>query len=133
MPFWVKIEYDRVVHCWDTPPPSGEDGWREAIEVKPPINSTRQNYTAHRFDITKTPAEIVWDVVDVSVADRKASMTANAAMEFNQVVMTQAALETNADPDSAYSPTAVTKARNKYRDKKAAIDAAVTHDDLDAL
>ena len=133
MPFWVKIEYDRVVHCWDTPPPSNEDGWKPAIEVKPPINSTRQNYSAHRFDITKTPVEIIWDVVDVSVADRKASMTSIAAAEFNQVVQTQAALETNNDPNSVYSPTVVAAARTKYRNKKAAIEAAVTHDDLDAL
>lgn len=133
MPFWVKIENGNVTQCWDTPPPSGEDGWEPAIEVKPAINFTRQNYSAHRFDVTKTPVEIIWDVVDVPVSARKAAMISTAAEEFNDVVLTQAALEANDDPNTVYDPTIVAVAQTEFRNKKAAIEAAVTHDDLDAL
>ena len=42
MAFYIKVVNGNVTQVWDTPPPAGEEGWREAIEVKPPIDGATQ-------------------------------------------------------------------------------------------
>jgi len=59
---FVKIVNNEVTQVWDTQPPAGEAGWKSAIEVRPPIDSRTQQYTAHTFDLSKDPVEIVWGV-----------------------------------------------------------------------
>lgn len=133
MAYWVKVENDVVTQCWDVPPPEGEGGWLEAVEVKPDINPVRQNYSTHTFDTSKSPVEIVWSVSDVSVESRKQSMLFDNKAVFEKVVAEQLALEFSEDPTLIYSPTAVARAKTTYREKDAAIQAATTHDELDAL
>ena len=58
--FWVKVENDVVVQCWDTPPPSDQTGWRDAVEVTPEVILNREYITTHSFDLTVEPAQIVW-------------------------------------------------------------------------
>ena len=116
MSLYVRIENNEVKDCWDTPPDS-RPGWKDAIEVRPTIIPHRQYYTGHTFDITKDPVEIVYGVVDISVADRKVSMKENASMAFNMLFRQQA------NNPSTYDPVAL----------QAAIDACTTHDELDAL
>ena len=126
MSLYVRIENGEVKDCWDTPPDS-RPGWKSAIEVKPTINSNRQYYTAHTFDLTKDPVEIVYGVVDVTVAGRKEHMKQQAAMAFN-VLFRQQAMEL-----SPYDPVALQAAKDSVAPKQAAIDACTTHDQLDAL
>ena len=127
MSLHVRIQNNEVVSVWDTPPPANEDGWKEAIEVRPEIIPHRQGYTAHVFDITKTPVEIVYGTFDITVEERKAGMKANASFAFQQVIQEQAR-----DP-LKYDPAAVATAQAAIEPKIAAIEAATTHDELDAL
>ena len=122
MPMWVKVSNDVVVQCWDTPPPAGEDGWRDAIEVRPTVTAYREVYGQHYFDLTKTPVEIVWPVEAVSVEDRKASMLSHA--EFLSKKGEPGTNEADFDPVAAQA---------LYLTRVAAIEAAQTHDDLDAV
>ena len=122
MPMWVKVSNDVVVQCWDTPPPAGEDGWRDAIEVRPTVTAYREVYGQHYFDLTKTPVEIVWPVEAVSVEDRKVSMLAHA--EFLSKKGEPGTNEADFDPVAAQA---------LYLTRVAAIEAAQTHDDLDAV
>ena len=126
MRLYVRVENNEVKDCWDTPPDS-RPGWRKAIEVKPTIIQHRQYYTSHTFDITKDPVEIVYGVVDVTVAERKEQMKQRAAATFNILFRQQA------ENPSTYDPVALQAAKDAVAPKQAAIDACTTHDELDAL
>jgi hypothetical protein len=129
MSLYVRVVNNQVTDCWDTPPPAGvgNDGWMNAVEVRPTITPNRQGYTAHTFDLTKNPIEIVYGTFDISVDDRKAGMKSNAAFTFQQVVNQQAR------NGSAYDANAVATALTAMQTREAAIDACTTHDQLDAL
>jgi hypothetical protein len=127
MALYVRIQNNAVTDCWDTPPPAGQDGWKSAVEVRPAITAHRQGYTAHTFDLTTDPVQIVYGTYDIPVADRKAGMVANVSFSFQQVVQEQ--MRNPASYDSA----AVAAAQAAIAPKVAAIEAATTHDELDAL
>jgi len=129
MALYVKVVNNQVVECWDTPPADGvgNNGWMNAVEVRPTITPNRQGYTAHTFDLTKNPVEIVYGTFDISVDDRKSSMKSAASFAFQQVVNQQA------QKGSAYDASAVATALSAMQTREAAIDACTTHDQLDAL
>jgi hypothetical protein len=135
MTHFVRVVNGEVKDVWDTPPSDGvgNNGWRNAIEVRPAITPHRQGYTAHRFDLNVDPVQIIWDTYDISVEDRKNGMKANANFQFQQVVMEQMRLQMSPNPSEQYDATAVETARQAIFTKQAAIDAATTHDELDAL
>jgi hypothetical protein len=126
MSLYVRIENGEVKDVWDTLP-DGRPGWKHAIEVRPAIIANRQHYTAHTFDLTKDPVEIVYGVADITVVERKENMKQQAGMAFNMLFKQQAA-----DP-STYNPAALQAAKDGIAPKQAAIDACTTHDQLDAL
>jgi hypothetical protein len=129
MTHYVQVLNGEVKQVWDTPPSEGvgNNGWKSAVEVRPAITAHRQGYTAHRFDITTDPVQIIWDTFDISVADRKNSMKSGAGFEFQMVVNQQAR-----NPET-YDAAAIETARQAMITKQAAIEAATTHDQLDAL
>jgi hypothetical protein len=129
MSLFVQIVNNEVKQCWDTPPPDGvgNNGWKNAVEIRPNITANRQGYTAHTFDLSTDPVQIVYGTFDISVDERKGGMKANAGFEFQRVIQEQAR-----DP-SKYDPTAVAAAQAAIAPKILAIDAATSHDELDAL
>ncbi len=124
---YVKVVNNEVTQCWDTQPPAGESGWRSAVEVRPAIIAHRQGYTAHTFDLSTDPVGIVYGTYDITVADRKAGMKMNASMGYQQEMQKQMM-----DP-MAYDPVKLQAAKDAVAPKVAAIEAATTHDELDAL
>jgi hypothetical protein len=129
MTHFVQVLNGEVKQVWDTAPSEGvgNNGWRNAVEVRPSIQAGRQGYTAHRFDLSTDPVQIIWDTYEISVDERKAGMKANAGFEFQQVVNQQAR-----NPET-FDAAAIETARQAMVTKQAAIDAATTHDALDAL
>jgi len=129
MTHYVQVLNGEVKQVWDTPPSEGvgNNGWKNAVEVRPAITAHRQGYTAHRFDITTDPVQIIWDTYDISASDRKGGMRSNAGFTFQQVVNEQAR-----NPET-YDAAAIETARQAMIAKQAAIDACTTHDELDAL
>ena len=73
MTHYVQVLNGEVKQVWDTPPAEGvgNNGWRNAVEIRPAIQAGRQGYTAHRFDLNTDPVQIIWDTYEISVADRK--------------------------------------------------------------
>ena len=71
MSLYVQIVNGQVAQCIDSTPPSpvGTDGWKNAVEVRPTIVPNRQGYTAHTFDLTTDPVQIVYGVFDISVME----------------------------------------------------------------
>ena len=131
--FFVKIVNDEVTQCWDTQPPKGESGWKSAIEVRPAVTPNRQYYAGHTFDITKDPVEIVWGVADITAEDRKGGMRSQAAAAFQQVVQEEMRKEVDDFPETQYNAATVDAARIAFETRVTAINAATTHEQLDAL
>ena len=135
--YWVRAQNGVVTDCWDYKPSddkmASEPGWREAVEVIPDTVPNREYVSTHTFDLSKTPAEIVWAKGTYSVEDRRGSLKSQAKGVFNQAVQEQARLETNDNPDQALDLEAITTARATLTARLAALDAAVTHEDMDAL
>ena len=129
MSLYVQVVNGEVKQCWDTVPPDGvgNNGWKNAVEVRPSIIAHRQGYTAHTFDISKDPVEIVYGTFDISVDERKGGMKSNAQFTFQQVVNQQAS-----NP-LTFDASAIELARQAMVTKQATIDACTTHDELDAL
>jgi hypothetical protein len=117
-----------MVHCWDSPPPVpvGQDGWRNAIEISPTTIPHRQYYSGHHFDLSKDPVEIVWTVADISVADRKNGWIQNLNFEYTME-------ENRQKMDNEIDSEKLEAILAKNTPKIAVIEAATTHDALDAL
>ena len=130
MALFVKVVDDEVTQVWDTPPPEGEAGWHSAIEVRPEITDGKQIYTAHTFDLTTDPVEIVYGVEDLTIAQRKEGLIGRANSEYQQVVNEQTELEV---ADASGDAEAVSTAKDAKDAKLTAINACSTHGDLDAL
>ena len=126
MTHYVQVINGEVKNCWDSAPPAGQEGWHSAIEVRPTIIPHRQYYTTHHFDISKNPVEIVWSVADISVADRKNGWIQNLNFEYTMEENRQK-MANEIDSEKLEAILA------KNTPKIAAIEAATTHDALDAL
>lgn len=126
---YVQVINDAVKHCWDTKPTEGvgNNGWKEAVEVRPNIVAGRQRYAAHTFDITKDPVEIVYPVIDITVDERKAGMLAEVKAIPKQL---ERSMATGATPFDAEK---IAAAEAYIVPKVAAINACTSHDDLEAL
>ena len=64
--YWVNIQNGKVVQCRDTDPQDPQ--WVGAAEIRPALG-VGQYYGDHYFDITKTPVEIVWPVLNFSAEE----------------------------------------------------------------
>ena len=130
MSLFVKVVDNEVTQVWDTQPPEGEAGWKSAIEVRPDITDGKQIYTAHTFDLSADPVQIVYGVEDLTVAQRKEGLIGHAKSAYQQVANEQTQLEVaSASGDAAAVETAKTTKNSKIT----AINACSTHADLDAL
>jgi hypothetical protein len=129
MSLYVQIVDGEVKQCWDTPPSEGvgNNGWKNAIEVRPAITAHRQGYTAHTFDISQDPVQIVYGTFEFTVDERKSGMNNDAQFELQRVVKQQ-----TSNP-LTYDISAIEAARQTMVAKQAAINACTTHDELDAL
>ena len=129
MALYVQVIDNEVKQVWDSLPPDGvgNNGWRNAIEVRPSITAHRQGYTAHTFNLETDPVQIVYGTYNIEVADRKNQMKANASFGFQQEMQKQM------NNPSTYDPVKLQAAKDAVAPKIAAIEAATSHDELDAL
>lgn len=129
MTHYVQVVDGEVKQVWDTPPPDGvgNNGWRNAIEVRPSVIPHRQGYTPHRFDLNTDPVQIIWDTFEVTVDERKQSMKMAANMKYN-MMQNQKEMNPNSFTDAELATAMVA------RDAQlASIDVASSHDALDFL
>jgi len=135
--FWIQVKNGEVKQVWDYAPDASrqaaEGGWREAVEVKPDLTDNREIITTHSFDLTADPAQIVWAKRELTVDERKGALRSQANAEFQQAVDAEVAKQLDDDPTTVYDPDVVATAQATLNTKLAAIDAATTHEDVDAL
>lgn len=111
---------------------AAESGWRAASEVKPDLVDNREIMTTHSFDLDADPAQIVWAKRELTVDERKGALRGQANAEFQAVVDAQLQIEM-ADDDASGDLEAVSTAKAAKDARIAAINAATTHDEVDAL
>ena len=121
---------------WDYKPDaermSTESGWRAASEVKPDLVDNREIMTAHSFDLDADPAQIVWAKRELTVDERKGGLVGQANSAFQEVANEQTQIEVD-DTDASGDLDAVSAAKVVKDARIAAINAATTHDEVDAL
>lgn len=132
---YVKLQGQEVKQVWDTPPPEGvgNNGWKAAVEVRPSINSSRQQYTDHTFDVTADPVQIVWGVRDVTMDERKEQLQGRYKSELQKVVQEELRKETDEFPETRYDAAAVDVARAAFEEQMTNLNGVTTHEQLDAL
>ena len=133
MSLYVQVKDDEVKQVWDTQPPAGEAGWKSAVEVKPDLTADRQTYDGHTFDISVDPVQIVYAVRDITVDERKGSLISQAQATYRTVVQTEMNKEIDEFPSTQYDAAAVAAAQDTYEARVTAVNAATTHDEVDAL
>jgi hypothetical protein len=134
--YWIRVHGGKVTDVWDYEPPAEkkatEGGWREAVEVFPDVTENREIMTTHVIDIDKSPAEIVWSKRELAVDERKSGLIGQANAEFKAVVDAQLAIEM-AEDDASGDLEAVSAAKAVKDARIATINAATTHEEVDAL
>ena len=133
MSLFVQVVNEEVKQVWDTQPPAGEEGWKSAIEVKPDLTANRQVYDGHTFDISVDPVQIVYAVRDLTVDERKDSLIAEAQATYRTAVQAEMNKEIDEFPSTQYDAAAVAAAQETYEARVTAVNAATTHDEVDAL
>ena len=98
--------------------------------MRPDITDGKQIYTAHTFDLTADPVEIVYGVEDLTIAQRKEGLIGQAISEFRLAANEQTQLEIDGD---GMDIDTLVAAKITKDTKLTAINACTTHDDLDAL
>jgi hypothetical protein len=130
----IRVQDGKVTDVWDTPAPEGQSGWSPAVEITPELTTNREILTTHSINITKNPIEIVWEKRSLSVAERKDSLISQAnftvTMLENQLQMATQMNNTDRIAELTAQIEAATPVRNA---KVAAVTAATTHEEVDAL
>lgn len=132
--FYVRVQDGQVTDVWDTPGPEGQSGWSDAVEVIPDLVENREVIGTHTIDITKNPIEIVWSKVELTVDDRKGALIGQA--EFPVFLLQhqlQAATAENNAETIATLTTQIEEATVTKDARIVLINAATTHEDVDAL
>lgn len=131
----VRVQNGQVTDVWDTPAPEGQDGWTPAVEITPDLTENREVITTHTIDITKNPIEIIWSKRELTVDERKGGLIGQANFA---VQMIESQIEMKKDiPDFAGEVATLEEqlpgARTTRDARVAQVEAAVTHEDVDAL
>lgn len=135
--YWIRVKNGQVKDVWDYKPSAdklaSEPGWREAVEIFPDFTPNREMITTHEINIDVEPAQIVWSKRDVLVDERKEGLRGVAKATFKAVVDAEVAKETDAYPETQYDAAVVDAARVVFEARMDEIEAATTHEDVDAL
>jgi len=135
--YWIRVKNGQVKDVWDYKPSADklavEPGWREAVEVMPDLVPNREIMTTHQIDIDVEPAQIVWSKRELEPEERKDGLRSQAKSAFKAVVDAEVAKETDAYPETQYDAAVVDAARVVFEARMDAIEAATTHEDVDAL
>lgn len=130
MPKHIQVVNNEVIQCLDYLPENATGDWRIAVEIDPNLIHGRQIMGVHSFDLSKTPVEIVWSVIDLSVADRKSMLSQKLNQESYELVHDELIKEFNGQNSNfAFVQAAITA----FRLKRDEINALDTHEAIDAF
>jgi hypothetical protein len=130
MPKYVRVENDQVIECLDYLPENAQGDWREAIDIIPSLIAFKQIQGPHTFDISKTPVEIVWSVIDLNLNERKETII-NTVTSSLQNELNKQLNKNLSDPNQNINFQLIESLVNQIRSKKFEIDAIQTHEEMD--
>ena len=135
--YWIRVKNGQVKDVWDYKPSAdklaAESGWREAVESLPDLVPNREIMTTHIINIDVEPAQILWSKRELEPEERKDGLRSQAKAAFKAVVDAEVAKETDEYPETQYDAAVVDAARVVFEARMDAIEAAITHEDVDAL
>lgn len=99
----------------------------------PEVIPNREIITTHHFNIDVTPVQIVWGKRELEVDERKNGLQGNAKQVFKSVVDAEVKKQTDEYPETQYDAATVDAARLAFEARMSVINAAITHEDIDAL
>lgn len=127
----IRIENNSVVECMNADEvPQGViniGDWHDAVEIQPELVVGKQITDGHWFDLTKTPVEILWNVKDLSVEDRKQPLLYAIDQKYKQELTDVV----NTADDPAESTQAFLQALTDKQADKAVVTALTTHQQID--
>lgn len=126
----IRVENNEVVECLDYLPANATGDWRDAIEIEPTLIVGRQIRGAHFFDLTKTPVEIVWSVIDLTIEDRKSMLLQQLNSDSYEIVHDELIKEFQGESSDF---ALVQGAISAYRSKRLEIENLTTHEEIDAF
>ena len=108
--------------------PFQDDGlWRDAVELQPMPTVTSKQAVVLTYDWDKTPIEISYSIIDATVGERKINaikkLKSDYVQEVNQLV--------HASIENDFTELSIKNA--ELVAKTAVIEAATTHEELDAI
>jgi len=123
----VKINDDGSINLWE----QDNSGWRDAIELTPKPKVASNQIAIPQYNLSTNPVEITYVIVDISANERKGSEITIA----NRRCISQL---TTIIHDWVYSTnqlnlTLFEQAKLELDAKINAINAATTHEELDAV
>jgi hypothetical protein len=127
---YVKVENNEVIQCLDYLPENSVGDWREAIEIEPSLIPTRQIRGLHSFDLTKTPVEIIWSVINLTVDERKNTLLSELDQKSHEIVQKELVKEFEGQSSDF---ELVQQAIFLYRNKRNALLSFTTHEEIDAF
>jgi|LauGreDrversion4_2_1035121.scaffolds.fasta_scaffold00018_58 hypothetical protein len=127
---YVRIENNEVKECVDSLPENAVGDWRIAIEIDAEIIQNRQIRSGHYFDINKSPVEIVWTAIDLTIEDRKEYILQQLNQKFYKIV-SEELLKEFSGQDSNF--LLVQSSIQTYREKRIEINSLTTHEEIDVF
>lgn len=130
MPKHIQVVNNEVVQCLDYLPENATGDWRSVVEIEPTLIPGRQIRGSHSFDLTKSPVEITWSVIDLSIDDRKSMLSQKLNQESYEIVHDELIKEFEGQSSNF---NLVQAAITAYRIKRDEINALDTHEAIDAF
>lgn len=118
-----------VVECVDVMPENAQGDWRPAVNVVPTLIPFKQIMGTHTFDITKDPVEIVWSSIDLTLQERKDTITGVVITPIQNQIREE--LNRQLDSEESVDLQVVQQLMETIRVKKLEIDALQTHQEVD--
>lgn len=129
MAWYLQVVDGLVRNVWDSPPPVpvGQDGWMDAVQDIPVVNFDRYELGDWIYNVESSPAVISREVKEIPLDQRKAAkIQANETKYFKFIDLL-------AKAPALFDETEIADNKAAARANKAAIEACVSHDQLDAL
>ncbi len=128
----IRVEDGVVKQCVEELPIDPQGDWREVIDVTPVLIAGRQIAENHSFDLTKTPAEIIWEIIDIPVEDRKQALYQTYSTLSKQIVNGELSKEFRKIPIN-YDQSVIDAELLKWRALRVEILALETHEEIEAF
>lgn len=127
----IRINEDESVSLQQTTIDT-DKSWREAVVATTTPAVTSAQRAVPSYDFSKTPVEISYSVVDLTVSERQTVMIADIKKDYRLEVNSILNTDVN-NMTLAFDPTVIVALKNKAIADISAINDATTHDQLDLL